>query len=82
MLELTSISDSVSGNEIQSFQRIKKVASIATFQSLIDYLINFNGVEFLIVNPPRDIHKEALKIKVLYPILEVTVINNKIKISI
>lgn len=51
-------------------------------QNLIEYIIYCEGVEYINVLPPKNPHTEALKIKALYPILEVEVFKNRIKISI
>jgi hypothetical protein len=51
-------------------------------KNLIDYMIYCDGIEFVQVDPPMDIHKEAFKMKILYPKLNIEVSSNKIKISI
>ena len=84
MIQMQCTIDSVSGCGVQSIQvfkpRLKSTES--KLRSLMDYIIYCEGVEYLYVQPPKDIHKEALKIKALYPILEVEVIHNKIKICL
>jgi hypothetical protein len=75
--------ETVSGHGIQSIKIIKPKLTneINKVKNLIDYLIHCDGLEYITVTPPHDIHKEALKIKALYPCVEVEVISNRIKMS-
>lgn len=84
MIQILSTLESISGCGIQTIQVYKPNLKPINnkLKTLIDYIIYCEGVEYLYVHPPHEIHKEALKIKALYPILEVEVIHNKIKICL
>ena len=84
MSQLYETLESISGANLKTFKvnkpKLRKTSK--KLKNLIDYLIYCEGIEIIQVNPPKDIHKEALKIKAIYPLLEVEVINNRLKISI
>lgn len=86
MIQMKCTLDSISGCGVQTIQvykpKLKTINKNNKLENLIDYLIYCDGIEYLYVRPPKDIHKEALKIKALYPILDVEVIHNKIKICL
>jgi signal recognition particle receptor subunit beta len=83
MEQLVCTLESVSGCGLQTIQIFtpKVIKVNDKLNNLIDYLVFCNGDDYILVLPPRDIHKEALKIKCLYPLLEVEVINTRIKLS-
>lgn len=82
MSNLTCTIETVSGG-IQKIKVIKPSLKVSKcIDNLIDYLAYCNGVEYILVSPPMNIHKEALKIKALYPNIEVEVINNRIKMCL
>ena len=84
MSQITCKVETISGYDIKSIKIIKPKLKneVKKIKSLVDYLIRCDGIEYIIVTPPYNIHKEALKIKALYPCIEVEVISNRIKMSI
>lgn len=69
--------DCVSGG-IQKIKVIKPTLN-NQINTLVDYLSYCRGIEYITVEPPHDVHKEALKIKALYPEIKVEVFDRKIK---
>ena len=83
---MNSTLESISGCCVQDINyNIFKTSSILKnnrLKSLVDYMLYCDGIDYVQVDPPMDIHKEALKMKILHPKLNIEVINKKIKISI
>ena len=79
--------ESVSGKDLQYIETVKvAISTVVThknkLRNLIDYLLYCDGEEIIHVYPPNDIHKEALKIKALYPKINVEITNTRLKISV
>lgn len=79
--------ESISGSDLLYIETLKTAISTTVvhknkIRNLIDYLLYCDGEEVIHVYPPKDIHKEALKIKALYPRLTVEIINTRLKISV
>ena len=84
---MISTIESISGCCIQDIKHniLNKTPSTLKnnrLKNLVDYMLYCDGIDYVQVDPPMDIHKEALKMKILYPKLNIEVINKKIKISI
>jgi len=87
MIQASCTLESVSGSDLRYIETIKPVALTISIhrnkiRNLIDYLLYCDGEEVIHVYPPNDIHKEALKIKALYPKLNVEIVNTRLKISV
>ncbi len=81
--QLLCTMESVSGCGIEKIKIVKAVIPKKNkISNLIEYLLESNGEDYIQVDYPNDIHKEALKIKAIYPFIEVTVIRSRIKISL
>ena len=79
MSNITCTIDCVSGG-IQKIKVIKPALNNNhQINNLVDYLQYCRGIEYILVDPPHDVHKEALKIKALYPEIKVEVFDTKIK---
>jgi hypothetical protein len=75
--------ESISGSEIYTIApKPIVIRNKNKLENLIDYLLYCDGYEYITINPPKDIHKEALKIKIMYPLINVVVLHNRIKMSI
>jgi hypothetical protein len=83
---MISTIESISGCYVQDIKlNIFKASSTLKknrLKNLIDYMLYCDGIDYVYVYPPMDIHKEALKMKILYPKLNIEVRSNKIKITI
>jgi hypothetical protein len=75
--------ESVSGCGVEKIKVIKPILiKKSKINNLIEYLIDSNGEDYIQVDYPNDIHKEALKIKAIYPFVKVSIIRSRIKISL
>jgi hypothetical protein len=87
MIQTSCTLESVSGSDLNYIENVKTFISNTLvhknkIRNLIDYLLYCDGEEIVHVYPPKDIHKEALKIKALYPKVNVEIINTIIRISV
>jgi hypothetical protein len=83
MEELLCTLESVSGCGLTTLQVFtpKPIKKKKVLNNLIDYLILCDGGDYVDIFPPNDVHKEALKVKCLYPHLKIEVTGIRIQIS-